>query len=209
MRPTIIPGKKNPAARPDPSLQFTSAETLMNLTNLNSDTGTATKHVQAILAPLVAVIDPLKSAQILGQVGGFDILAVQFKPADEHLPPASGEEFVDEDFIGTIAEYYGAVHDNPSGGFFLDGMLVCKRHHILQGTKTNPNAAENFDRWRLAGIDGKPRSGNRSAPSIVHCIDTDTLLLVPGGKRKPRRLTFFELCKVLDKHRRDLDEAAV
>ncbi|PTR29614.1 hypothetical protein [Pseudomonas sp. GV085] len=68
MRPTIIPGKKNPAARPDPSLKFTSAETLMNLTNLNNDIGTTTKHVQAILAPLASTIDQWCTAQHLDHV---------------------------------------------------------------------------------------------------------------------------------------------
>ena len=68
MRPTIIPGKKNPAAGPDLSLKFTSAETLMNQTNVNSDIGTTTKHVQAILAPLASTIDQWCTAQHLDHV---------------------------------------------------------------------------------------------------------------------------------------------
>ena len=68
MRPTIIQGKKNPAARPDPSLKFTSAETLMNQTNLNNDVGITTKHVQAILAPLASTIDQWCTAQHLDHV---------------------------------------------------------------------------------------------------------------------------------------------
>lgn len=68
MRPTIIPGKKNPAGRPDPSLKLTSAETVMNQTYLKNDIGTTPKHVQAILAPLASTIDQCCTAQHLDHV---------------------------------------------------------------------------------------------------------------------------------------------
>lgn len=208
MRPTIIPGKKNPAARPDPSIKFTSAETLMSKTNLNNHIGTTTKHEQAILAPLAALIDPLQFVQILGQVDGFDILARQLEPKAEEVPPAPGEEFVDHDFFGDICARAGLIHDCPTSGFHLQRLHVCDRRRQFLGSPT-ANTPEGFERWRMAGADGVPRIGDRDAATLVYSRTADSFMFIKRDGMKPQRITFFQLCRLLTEHRRDLDEAAV
>ncbi|WP_223592681.1 hypothetical protein [Pseudomonas sp. A-R-19] len=82
MRPTIVPDVKKPAGGPGSSLKFTSAETSMNQSNLPNEIGTTTTDAQAILAPLVELIDQFRSVQHLGYVGRFEVIVVRSKPEE-------------------------------------------------------------------------------------------------------------------------------
>jgi len=110
-------------------------------------------------------------------------------------------EYVDQDFFSTLAEYFGAVNDCPSGGFWLYGLHVCNRRQRDKFAPTR-NIPEGFDRWRLAGVDGVPRVGDRNAPAVIYSRENDAFMLTRRDSLKPKPLTFFQLVELLGKHSR-------
>ncbi|GJE41867.1 hypothetical protein [Methylobacterium soli] len=78
--------KKATLRQGQPSLpKTTSADTEMNTSNLlnkpdNNDTTDA--DVQAVLAPLVGIIDQFQRVHYLGQVGEFDVIAIRREPEE-------------------------------------------------------------------------------------------------------------------------------
>ncbi|UTL90712.1 hypothetical protein [Pseudomonas fluorescens] len=113
----------------------------------------------------------------------------------------------DDDFAGTLAEWFGAVRDVPAGGFFLYGQLVCKQRQRAQFAPT-ARAPEGWDRFRLAGPDGVARAGDRKAPSLVYSADGDAFLFVRRDNLKPKKLSFEQFVSLLIKHRQGLAKVA-
>jgi hypothetical protein len=110
-------------------------------------------------------------------------------------------EYVDHDFFSTVADYFGAVNDCPRGGFWLYGLHVCNRRQRDKFAPTH-NSPEGFDRWRLAGVDGVPRVGDRNAPAVIYSRENDAFMLTRRDSLKPKPLTFFQLVELLSKHSR-------
>lgn len=69
MRPTIIPGKKNPAGRPGSLLSTPKTFDVKKLQKQDTHSDNTDAHAQAISAPLVSTTDQFCTAQHLGQVG--------------------------------------------------------------------------------------------------------------------------------------------
>lgn len=109
---------------------------------------------------------------------------------------------VDQDFFATLAEHFGAAHDCPSGGFWLNGMHVLRRRMFIDGERVHENCPIGFDRWRLAGLDGVPRTGDRNAPAVIYSRDGDAFMLTRRDNLKPKPLTFTQLVALLSKHAR-------
>lgn len=68
MRPTIIPGKKNPAGRPGSLLSTTKTFEVKKLQKRDAHSDNVDAHAQAILAPIVSTIDHFCTAQNLDGV---------------------------------------------------------------------------------------------------------------------------------------------
>ncbi|MGE4335642.1 MAG: hypothetical protein AB7E55_06675 [Pigmentiphaga sp.] len=94
-------------------------------------------------------------------------------------------------FIGDLVEIFvNGVRDQAPGGFWLYGQLVGDKRRTLQGYPL-PELAEGFHRWRLPGVDGIARKGDRKAPSLVYSEASGALLLVRRDNLKPKRLKDF------------------
>ncbi|MNG19694.1 hypothetical protein D3C84_1038810 [compost metagenome] len=127
----------------------------------------------------------------------------------QHQPPHSQRqaslapevEDIDHDFFATLAEYFGTMHDCPAGGFFVNGLHVCNRRQRDEFAPTR-NAPEGFDRWRLAGVDGVPRVGDRNAPTVIYSREGDAFMLTRRDNLKSKPLTFAQLVELLCKHSR-------
>lgn len=108
--------------------------------------------------------------------------------------------YFDDDFYNSVAEWFGAVRDVPAGGFVVYGLHVMKRPLVLQGTPVRPGAPLGWDRWRLAGLDGVARAGDRKAPSLVYSAEGDAFLFVRRDNLKPKRLSFAQFVEALHQH---------
>ncbi|WP_154217466.1 hypothetical protein [Pseudomonas syringae] len=191
------------------SLQSTSADTEMNTSNMlnkPSDNGTFDTVLQDILSPLVALIDKTQFAQTLGQAGGYEIMAVRL-PVLESPPAMPGETFVDHDFFGELCDRAGMVHDCPSSGFQLQRLHVCDRRNTSPGHPTN-HAVEGFDRYRMAGVDGVARVGDRDAGTVIYSRSADSFMHVKRDGLAPKRISFSEFCTLLAMHRKALAEVS-
>ncbi len=105
-------------------------------------------------------------------------------------------------FVGDVVEaLVNGVRDQAPGGFWLYGQLVGDKRRTLQGWPLPP-LAEGFHRWRLPGVDGIARQGDRKAPSLVYSEGSGAMLFVRRDNLKPKRLKDFSaLIRVLEEVR--------
>lgn len=185
----------------------TEMATQTNLINQRANYGISSSKSQDVLAPLVDLIDKSQFAQSLGQTDGFEILAVRLD-APGSTPALSGEEFVDHDFFGELCERAGMIRDCPASGFYLQRLHVCDRRNVSTGHPT-ANSVDGFDRFRMAGFDGVPRVGDRDAGTVIYSRSADSFMYVKRDGLAPRRISFFDLCKLLAEHRKALSEVSV
>jgi hypothetical protein len=181
--------------------------TQTNSINQRVNDGTCDAELQEILSPLVTLIDKTQFAQTLGKAGGYEIMAVRL-PVPESSPAIPGETFVDHDFFGELCNRAGMVHDCPSSGFQLQRLHVCDRRNTSPGHPTN-HAVEGFDRYRMAGVDGVARVGDRDAGTVIYSRSADSFMHVKRDGLAPKRISFSEFCTLLAMHRKALAEVSV